>query len=112
MSYPLKRLLWFHRLLIFLPIVISSAVTGVLFCFLYNPAVGYLNYWLSLIGIQEGPNWLASKNWALIAVSIAVVWRQLGFNVIIALAGVQNIDSTYMDLTLKWERCLSLTQTA
>lgn len=97
LSYPLKRLSWFHRLLIFIPIVISSAVTGVLFRFLYNPAVGYLNYWLTFVGIQEGPNWLASKDWALISVSIAVVWRQLGFNVIIALAGVQNIDGTYYE---------------
>ena len=97
LSYPLKRLSWFHRLLIFIPIVISSAVTGVIFRFLYNPAVGYINHWLTFVGIQEGPNWLASKDWALIAVSIAVVWRQLGFNVIIALAGVQNIDSTYYE---------------
>ncbi|MEM7802369.1 MAG: sugar ABC transporter permease [Chloroflexota bacterium] len=97
LSYPLRRLSWLHRLLIFLPIVISSAVTGVIFRFLYNPAVGYINHWLTFIGIQEGPNWLASKDWALIAVSIAVVWRQLGFNVIIALAGVQNIDATYYE---------------
>ena len=97
LAYPLKRLSWFHRVLIFMPIVISSAVTGVIFRFLYNPAVGYLNHWLTFVGIEEGPNWLASKDWALIAVAIAVVWRQLGFNVIIALAGVQNIDGTYYE---------------
>lgn len=96
LSYPLRNLSWFHRLLIFVPIVISSAVTGVLFRWLYNPAVGYINYWLSLIGI-DGPDWLASKDWALTAVMIAVVWRQLGFNVIIALAGVQNIDESYYE---------------
>lgn len=96
LSYPLNNLKWLHRLLIFVPIVISSAVTGVLFRWLYNPAVGYFNHWLGLIGIN-GPDWLASKDWALTAVMIAVVWRQLGFNVIIALAGVQNIDGTYYE---------------
>lgn len=96
LSVPVKRLSWFHRLLIFVPIVISSAVTGVLFRWLYHPIVGYINYWLSLIGV-EGPNWLASKDWALLAIIIAVIWNQLGFNVIIALAGVQNIDSTYYE---------------
>jgi sn-glycerol 3-phosphate transport system permease protein len=96
LSYPLKRLSWLHRLLIFVPIVISSAVTGVLFRWLYHPVVGYLNYWLSLIGI-EGPNWLGTKTWAPVAVIMAVVWRQLGFNVIIALAGIQNIDTTYYE---------------
>lgn len=96
LSYPLKRLSWLHRLLIFVPIVISSAVTGALFRWLYNPAVGYFNHWLSLIGI-DGPDWLTDSDWALWAVVIAVVWRQLGFNVIIALAGVQNIDETYYE---------------
>lgn len=96
LSYPLRRLSWLHRLLIFVPIVISSAVTGVLFRWIYHPVVGYVNYALEQIGI-EGPLWLSSKDWALVAVVIAVVWRQLGFNVIIALAGIQNIDGTYYE---------------
>lgn len=96
LALPLRRLSWLHRLLIFVPIVISSAVTGVLFRWIYNPVVGYLNYLLSVIGI-EGPNWLSSGDWSLVAVIIAVVWRQLGFNVIIALAGLQNIDTTYYE---------------
>lgn len=91
LSYPLRRLNWFYRTLIFVPVVISSAIGGVLFRLLYNPVVGFFNHWLSLVGI-DGPNWLNSKSWALVAVCITVVWRQLGFNVIIALAGVQNID--------------------
>ena len=96
LSYPLKRLSWLHRLLIFIPIVISSAVTGVIFRWMYNPVTGYFNHWLSYLGI-DAVNWLTSKDTALWAVVFAVVWRQLGFNVIIALAGVQNIDSTYYE---------------
>lgn len=96
LSYPLKRLSWFYRLLIFVPIVISTAVTGVLFSWIYHPVVGYLNYIFSLLGI-DGPNWLTDKDWALISVMIAVVWRQLGFNTIIALAGIQNIDEVYYE---------------
>ena len=101
LAYPLRNLSWLHRPLIFVPIVISSAVTGVLFRWLYHPVVGYLNYWMVQIGLfdsmQDAPNWLSSKTWALIAVIIAVVWRQLGFNTIIALAGVQNIDNSYYE---------------
>jgi len=96
LSYPLKRLSWFYRLLIFMPIVISSAVTGVLFRWIYHPVVGYQNYALSLLGI-DGPNWLNDSDWALVSVAIAVIWRQIGFNTIIALAGVQNIDGVYYD---------------
>jgi sn-glycerol 3-phosphate transport system permease protein len=47
--------------------------------------------------MKDAPNWLADKEWALVAVIIATTWRQLGFNVIIALAGVQNIDTVYYD---------------
>ena len=113
LSYPVRRLSWFHRLLIFVPIVISSAVTGVLFKWIYHPVVGYINYLLSLVGI-EGPNWLGAKDWALVAVIIAVIWRQLGFNVIIALAGVQNIDPTYyeaakVDGASVWQRIRNIT---
>lgn len=113
LSYPVRRLSWLHRLLIFIPVVISSAVTGVLFRWLYNPVVGYINYALSVVGI-DGPNWLASKDWALLAVILAVVWNQLGFNVIIALAGVQNIDNSYyeaskVDGASVWQRIWNVT---
>lgn len=113
LSYPLRQLSWLHRMLIFVPIVISSAVTGVLFRWIYHPVVGYLNYALSLVGI-EGPNWLNSKDWALLAVALAVSWRQLGFNVIIALAGIQNIDGTYyeaakVDGANAWQRIWHIT---
>lgn len=101
LSYPLRNLRWLHRALIFVPVIISSAVAGVLFRWLYHPVVGYLNYWMVQLGLfesmKEAPNWLSSKNWALTAVIIATTWRQLGFNVIIALAGVQNIDNSFYD---------------
>ena len=101
LSYPLRHLQPLHRTLIFVPVVISSAVTGVLFRWLYHPVVGYLNYWMVQLGLFESmkdtPNWLADKEWALAAVIIATTWRQLGFNVIIALAGVQNIDESFYD---------------
>jgi ABC-type sugar transport system permease subunit len=58
--------------------------------------VGYINYWLSLVGIQ-GPNWLADKQWALVGVILATMWKEFGFNVIIALAGVQAIDNALYD---------------
>jgi ABC-type sugar transport system permease subunit len=98
LSYPTKRLSSVHRALIFVPVIISSAVAGVLFRWLYHPVVGYLNYWMVSIGMFDSmgaaPNWLASTTWALVGVIIATTWRQLGFNVIIALAGVQNIDNS------------------
>lgn len=101
LSYPLRHLKPVHRALIFVPVIISSAVAGVIFRWIYHPVVGYLNYWLVQIGLfdsmKDAPNWLATPTWALVAVIITTTWRQLGFNVIIALAGVQNIDNTFYD---------------
>ena len=101
LAYPLRNLSWLYRTLIFVPIVISSAVTGVIFRWIYHPVVGYLNFGMVQLGLFESmraaPNWLNSKDWALVAVILAVVWRQLGFNVIIALAGVQNIDQSFYE---------------
>lgn len=101
LSYPLRHLRGLHRLLIFVPVVISPAIAGVLFKWLYHPVVGYINYFLLQIGLiesmQAGPNWLASKQWALVAIIMVTIWKEFGFNVIIALAGVQNIDSSYYD---------------
>ncbi len=113
LAHPVRHLSGLHRLLIFVPVVISSAVAGVAFKWLYHPVVGYLNYWLTFVGI-EGPNWLVDKDWALTAVMIATIWRQLGFNVIIALAGVQNIDAIYYDAAKvdganTWHRFLNIT---
>ncbi len=77
LSYPLKYLTGLHRLLIFVPVVISSAVAGVLFKWLYHPVVGYINYFFMQIGLidrmQDGPNWLASKQWALVAIIIVTL---------------------------------------
>ncbi len=96
LAYPLQRMNWLYRMLIFVPVVISGAVAGTIFRLLYNPVVGFFNHWLGLIGV-DGPNWLTSRTWALFAVTVTVMWRQLGFNVIIALAGLQNIDEQYYE---------------
>lgn len=75
------------RTIFLLPVGISPAMAAMLWVFLYNPTAGYLNYLLGLVGI-DGPNWLSDSNWALLSVSIATVWKEIGFNVIFFLAGL------------------------
>lgn len=113
LAVPMRRLSWLHRMLIFVPVVISSAVAAVMFRWLYNPVVGHLNTWLGGLSI-DGPDWLTSQDWALYSVIITVIWRNLGFNVIIALAGLQNIDETLyeaarVDGASVWQRTRSIT---
>ncbi|MBM4304093.1 MAG: sugar ABC transporter permease [Deltaproteobacteria bacterium] len=78
------------RTLFLLPVAISSSMAAMLWIFIYNPTAGFLNYALDVLGIH-GPNWLADPDWALVAVAVATVWKEIGFNIIFFLAGLTSI---------------------
>ncbi|UUZ97105.1 sugar ABC transporter permease [Paenibacillus sp. P25] len=86
----------FYRAAYFLPVVSSMVAVAVVWQFIYNPEYGSLNYGLSLIGIK-GPDWLTSTVWAMPAVIITSVWKNLGFNMLIFLAGPQGISDSYYE---------------
>lgn len=78
------------RLLYFLPLVVSTAVAGVLWSTLYSPSYGMFNRILGTVGIV-GPSWLASTTWALPALTLVVIWLSLPLVVILYLAGLQRV---------------------
>lgn len=80
----------------FLPVISSTVAVAVVWQWLYNPQFGLLNYLLSLFGIN-GPNWLTSKTWAMPAVIITSIWKNLGFNMLLFLAGLQGIPETFYE---------------
>ncbi len=96
------------RTIFLLPVSISSAMAAMLWIFLYNPTVGYLNYLLDRIHVA-GPNWLGDPQWALIAVAITTVWKEIGFNVIFFLAGLASVppdlrEAAILDGASAWQR--------
>jgi ABC-type sugar transport system permease subunit len=78
------------RTIFLMPVGISSAMAAMLWVFFYNPASGYINYILEIFGVR-GPNWLGDGKWALPAIAIVTVWKEIGFNVIFFLAGLAAI---------------------
>jgi multiple sugar transport system permease protein len=80
------------RLLYFLPLVVSTAVAGVLWSTLYSPSYGMVNRILGLVGIT-GPTWLASTSWALPAVTLVIIWLSCPLVVILYLAGLQRVPA-------------------
>jgi len=78
------------------PLMISVATVGVLWQWFYNPAFGLINYYLGLVGLP-GQNWLSQTGWAMIAVVITTVWWTSGFNMILFLAGLQDIPEHLYD---------------
>lgn len=86
----------FYRAAFFLPVVSSMVAVAVVWQFIYNPEYGLMNYVLSMIGMR-GPDWLTSTVWAMPAVIITSVWKNLGFNMLIYLAGLQGISEDYYE---------------
>lgn len=83
------------RTAFFLPIVINVAVAAIAFNWLLEPNIGFVDQVLGLVGLP-GQNWLAQPGWALFAISLVALWINVGFMVIILLAGLENIpDEIY-----------------
>ncbi|WP_084469403.1 carbohydrate ABC transporter permease [Jiangella gansuensis] len=92
----------------FLPVVTSWVVVALLWRWLLSPANGLVNHLLGLVGI-EGPGWWTDPAWAMPSVIIASAWKDLGFVMVILLAGLQAIpgelyDAAKVDGTSAWQR--------
>ncbi len=86
----LNRFPGLFRTALFLPVVTTLVAVAVVWRYLYHPRYGLLNYALSLFGIAP-IDWLGDPNWALPAIILMAVWKNFGFNMIIFIAGLQNI---------------------
>lgn len=81
------------RTAFFIPVVTTLVAVAVVWRYLYHPRYGLLNYGLSLFGIQS-IDWLGDPDWAMPALILMAVWKNFGFNMIIFIAGLQNISPT------------------
>lgn len=86
------RGIYIYRTAFYIPVVTSIIVASIIWLWIYNPQVGLLNWALSLVGIQGLP-WLYSTTWAMPAIIIMSVWKNLGYVMIIYLAALQGIPT-------------------
>jgi ABC-type sugar transport system permease subunit len=101
------------RMVFSITIAVSAATASLIFMYLFHPALGMINYLLSLVGIPAVP-WLISDKTALLSVSLTTVWLQLGLNTVILLAGMQGIpeelyESAMIDGANAWHKFRSIT---
>lgn len=86
----------FFRAAYFLPVISSMVAVSMAWQWMFNKDFGLINYFLSFLGIP-GPNWLTSSTWAMPAVMITSIWKGIGFNMLLFLAGLQSIPATYYE---------------
>lgn len=90
LNTPGLRFASFYRVLFFLPYIAMPTAVALVWRIIFNGDFGVLNYSLSLIGI-DGPYWISTPGFALLAVSIVGLWSSLGFAMIVLGAGLKNI---------------------
>jgi multiple sugar transport system permease protein len=103
----------FFRAMYFAPYVLGVAVVGILWRYLLQPGFGLINYYLGLLGLGDIP-WTTALPWAWIGLIGMTVWWTLGFNAIIYLAGLQDIDpelynAAKVDGANRWQRFVNVT---
>ena len=74
-----------------MPFAYSVAAASVVFAALFNPAIGMANYIVTSLGFAP-VNWLTKPGTALISIAITTVWMNVGYNMLVMLAGVGGVD--------------------
>ena len=84
----------FWRAIFFLPSISSLVAVAMVWQWIYHPEFGLANYTLRLLGFSP-QTWLTSPDTALVSIMIVNIWLGLGFQMVIFLAGLKGIPSTY-----------------
>lgn len=94
----IRRLAYFHRVVMYLPAVLPMLVVSLVFKSILNPATGLLNTFLRSLGLGFlAQRWLVDIHWALPSVIGVDVWRGVGYIMVILIAGLQTIPKEYYE---------------
>ncbi|HUX21772.1 MAG TPA: sugar ABC transporter permease [Spirochaetia bacterium] len=102
------------RLMYFLPVVSQPVAVALVWSWLFNTNYGLINSVISALGVSHPPGWLNSTQWALPAVMVVAIWQQVGYSMVLFLAGLQSIpqelyDAGELDGAVGWDRLRYLT---
>jgi sn-glycerol 3-phosphate transport system permease protein len=85
----------FYKTVLLLPYAIAPAVAGVLWMFLFNPSIGVVAYALTKLGVDW--NYFLNGKQAMALVILAAAWRQIAYNFLFFLAGLQAIPAALLE---------------
>ena len=102
----------FYRTLLIVPYAVAPAVAGVLWIFMFSPSLGIVSYWLAQsIGFQT--DYLLNSNHAMGLIVTAAVWKQVSYNFLFFVAGLQSIPKSLIEAAAidgagPWKRFTSI----
>ena len=84
-----------YKTLLIWPYAVAPAIAGVLWAFLFAPSIGIVTYLLRKMGIDW--NWIINDDQAMLLVVIAATWKQISYNFLFFLAGLQSIPRSLIE---------------
>jgi sn-glycerol 3-phosphate transport system permease protein len=84
-----------YKTLLIWPYAVAPAIAGVLWLFMFNPTLGVVAYWLRQHGVDW--NYILYDGQALLLVVLAAVWKQVSYNFLFFLAGLQSIPKSLIE---------------
>ena len=85
-----------YRTIYFLPMIAAPAAVAMVWRWIYNSEFGLLNHILNAIGLKS-VNWISNPQIALLSVAIVGIWSVIGYNMVLFLAGLQEIPKDYYE---------------
>ena len=86
----------FYKTLLIVPYAVAPAVAGVLWIFMFSPSIGVVAYWLSY-AVGFDANYLLNASHAMALIVTAAVWKQISYNFLFFLAGLQSIPKSLIE---------------
>jgi multiple sugar transport system permease protein len=104
----------FFRTVAFFPYVTSIVAVAQVWNMLFSPEFGPINDFLRLLGVDNPPGWTVSSGWSMPAVIIVGTWRDMGYYMLLFLAGLQTVpaelhEAAKIDGASAWQRLRNVT---
>jgi sn-glycerol 3-phosphate transport system permease protein len=84
-----------YKTLLIWPYAVAPAIAGVLWAFIFAPSIGIATYFLKRWGIDW--NWVIQGDQAMLLIVIAATWKQISYNFLFFLAGLQSIPRSLLE---------------
>ncbi|MBS0509220.1 MAG: sn-glycerol-3-phosphate ABC transporter permease UgpA [Proteobacteria bacterium] len=89
------RFAFVYKTLLIVPYAVAPVIAGVLWVFLFSPSIGVVTYYLGRLGYTW--NYLMNENQAMTLIVLASVWKQVSYNFLFFLAGLQSIPKALIE---------------